>query len=151
MMKTKINFFLTFALFLLTFAFVSGCGKYFTQYSAPTIISRSPAIGATAVSSHEVLWLKFSKGMDVSNLDLSQLSSKIKSSGDMSAAITIDPILTPEAVWLEDNTMLVIYNVFFTSSESSARVHLTASKEAFIDVNGLYLPENTELWNYNLQ
>lgn len=150
-MKNKIFNFLVFALLFLTFGFICGCGKYFTQYSAPTIISRSPVIGATLVPSHEVLWLKFNKTMDINNLDLSQLVSKVRSANDMNAVITIDATLTPEAAWEEDNTKLIISNVFFTSIESAARVHLIASKEAFEDNNGLYLQENADLWNYTLE
>jgi hypothetical protein len=150
-MSDKKDIFLTFALLFFTFTFVPGCGRYITQYSAPTIISRSPAIDATLVSSHEVIWLKFSKIMDINNLDLSQLQSIIKSADDMNAVITTDAVLTPEAVWVEDNTKLVVTNVIFTSIEGAARVHLIASKEGFGDTNGLFLQENTDLWNYTLE
>jgi len=150
-MNNKTYVFLTFALLLFSFTFVSGCGKYVAQYSAPVVISRYPVNGASGIGSHETIWLKFSKSADENNMNISQLGSKIKWAGDMMATATFEPSLTPEAVWSEDNTKLTIKNVYFTSIEAGARVHITASREAFQDVNGLYLQENANLWNYTLQ
>ncbi len=150
-MDNKKYIFLIFSIFILTFAFVSGCGRYVVQYTAPVILSSSPASGATNVPSDETLSIQFSKSMDSANTDINGLMTKIKVASDMTATVTFDASTTPEAVWNGDFTVLTIMNIRFVSAEAAARVHIVASWEAFIDRNGLYLPENTELWNYTLQ
>ena len=151
MMDNKKYTFLIFAFVMLAFTFVSGCGRYIVQYTAPSVIASSPAMGATGAASNETLTVKFSKAMDISNMDLAGLVSKVKFAPDMNAVITFDAAVTPEALWSEDNSVLTVTNVRFVSSDAGARVHIIASREAFIDRNGLYLPEDSALWNYTLQ
>jgi hypothetical protein len=149
-MNNKIYIFLIFSFILLTFAFNSGCGKYITQYSAPVIIDRYPANGATGVASGETIWVKFSKTMNENNMTLSELGQKMKAATDMTAVATFYPELTPEVTWVEDNTKLVVTNVFFVGTTDDI-VHLISSKDAFVDTNGLFLQEDAVLWNYKLQ
>lgn len=150
-MSNKAYISLTFAFLLFTFAFNFGCGKYITQYSAPMIISRYPVNGASGVGSAETLWIKFSKSMDMENTNLEALLMMVKFANDMTAVATFEPLLTPEAIWSDNSSKLTVKNVIFTSIEAGARVHIMASREAFQDMNGLYLPENTNLFNYTLQ
>lgn len=149
MMKNKIYIFLTFAFLLLTFAFISGCGKYAAQYSAPVIISRYPALGADGIGSAEALWVKFSKRMDTSGTSFNDLINKIVPALDNKATVLIFPDITPESFWLEDDTRLVIRNIFFVASPEG-RVHILASREAFKDMDDLKIPENATLWDYTL-
>lgn len=134
-----------------SFTLASGCGRYLTQYSPPTIISTNPTLEAVEISSGEVLWLKFSKSMNESDMDINTFLGKIKIASDMSAVPTTEPLLTPEAVWSSNNTVLTVNNVFLISADANGRVHILSSREAFQDKNGLFLPENTDLWNYTLQ
>lgn len=150
-MNKKIYFFLIFALLFLTFAFTSGCGKYAAQYSAPVILSRFPTDEAADVSSRETIWVIFSKSMNADNASYEALLAMISFAGNMNAIATSEQPLTPEAVWSENSTKLTIRNVIFTSTEAGARVHMIASREAFEDMNGLYLQEDANLWNYTLQ
>ena len=147
--NNKIYIFLIFSFIFFTFTFNSGCGKYVTQYSAPVIINRYPANGATGVASGETIWVKFSKTMNENNMTLSELEQKIKLA--TTATTTFYPELTPEVVWLEENTKLVLTNVFFVGTTTEAVVHLISSKDAFEDTNGLFLQEDAVLWNYQLQ
>ena len=150
-MNNKIYIFLTIVLCLFAFSFIFGCGKYVTQYSAPVIISRYPPIGAALMGSAEVLRVKFSKHMNENNWISEEVASKIYAAADSNATPEIFPELTVEAIWSEDNTKLSVYNIFFSGSAANYVVHLVSSKEAFSDVNGLFLPENTTLWSYTLE
>jgi len=150
-MNKNIYLFLTFTLLILTFAVTSGCGKYMAQYSAPTIISRNPVIGAGNVASGEPLWLKFSKTMDTSGTSFDQFMTKMKFGDNMTATATIYPELTPEASWAENDSKLIITNIFFLGTPTSNEVQIISSKEALMDVNGLYIPENTVLWSYTVE
>ena len=150
-MNDKIYIFLIFSFLLFTFSFITGCGKYITQYSAPVIIARHPTNEASGISSNETLWIKFSKSMDENNMGTPELFAKVVFASDMTATATFYPDLTCEAVWSDDNTVLTIRNVFFISTEAAARVHIISSREAFIDTNGLYITEGAKLWNYTLQ
>ena len=150
-MNNKKYIFLTFALCLLAFYFASGCGRYVTQYSAPVVISRNPALDAGSIPTNESIWVKFSKAIDAGSIDMNTLMNKIKFAADCTAVATFDPLVSPEAKWEEDNTKLTILNVSFVSLESGARVHILASKEAFQDMNGLYLIEGADLWSYTIQ
>ena len=49
---------------ILSLIFITGCGKLLTDSSAIAILSRSPTIGATSVSSTESLVITFSKAMN---------------------------------------------------------------------------------------
>jgi hypothetical protein len=149
-MNNKIYLFHIFALCLLTFAFTSGCGKYIQQYSAPYIVASSPAIGATGVASGERLWVKFNKNMDGVAISISTLGRRIAFSPLMTATANYYPDLTPEVFWTESNTILNITHIFFISGEGGNRVYVIASREAFTDSNGLFLPENTKMWDYTL-
>ncbi len=148
-MTKKLYIFLTFALCLFSFAAISGCGKYITQYSAPVIIERYPVSGAGGIGSYETLWVKFSKSMDTNGSSIAELLSKIKFAADMTATATFYPDPTPEAVWSESDSKLTITNIFFIANPGNS-IHVQSSKEAFQDVNGQYLTENANLWNYTL-
>jgi hypothetical protein len=149
-MNKKTYTFLAFALCLLTFAFISGCGKYATQYSAPVIIERYPVAGTGGVGTTETMWIKFSKSMDTSGLtSIDSLATKIKYVSDMTATVTFYPDATPEVIWSDDDTIMTFINLFFIANTGS-RIHLQASLEAFQDRNGLYLAENADLWNFTL-
>ena len=139
------------ALCAVILAFASGCGRYVVQYTAPVVIAMTPAEGTTGVPSNESLVVQFSKSMSTTNMDIAGVIARVKYASDMNAVATYDAALTPEAVWSSDNSILTINNMRFVSSDAGAIVHIVASKDAFVDVNGLYLPENTELWNYKLQ
>jgi hypothetical protein len=149
-MNKKIYFFLTFALCLLTFSFISGCGKYMAQYSPPVIIERYPVAGAGGVGTFETIWVKFSKSMDTSGLtSIESVGSKIKFASDMTATVTFYPYATAEVIWSDDDTKLTFANIFFIANPGN-RIHIQTSKEAFQDVNGQYLTENADLWNFTL-
>ncbi len=149
MMTKKIYILLTFTLCLFAFIMISGCGKYITQYSAPVIISRYPVAGAGGIGTTETLWIKFSKSMDTNGSSVSDLLSKIKVAADMTATVTFYPDLTPEAVWSESDSRLTVTNLFFVAFPGN-RMHIQSSKEAFQDVNGQYLTENADLWDFTL-
>jgi hypothetical protein len=149
MMTKKIYIFLTFALCLFTFFMISGCGKYITQYSAPVIIERYPVAGTGGIGSSETLWIKFSKSMDTNSSSIADFINKIKIAPDMTATVTFYPFPSPEATWSEDDSKLTITNVFFVANPGN-RIHIQSSKEAFQDVNGQYLTENADLWNFTL-
>lgn len=149
MMTKKIYTFLAFALCLFTFSFILGCGKYITQYSAPVIIERFPVSGIGGIGSSETLWIKFSKSMDTNSSSISDFINKIKIAPDMTATVTFYPFPSPEATWSEDDSKLTITNVFFVSNPGN-RIHIQSSREAFQDVNGLFLTENADLWNFTL-
>ena len=149
-MNKNIFLFLTFTLLVLTFAVTSGCGKYASQYSAPVIIERSPANGEGGIGTTETLWIKFSKSMDTTDISsISAFASKIKFATDISAVVTSEPGVTPEVVWSENDTKLSLVNFFFIANPGN-RIHFISSKEAFQDVNGQYLTENADLWNFTL-
>jgi Bacterial Ig-like domain len=148
-MNKRTYMFFTSALLLLTFAFCTGCGKYLTQYSAPYIVSSQPAIGATGIVSTETLWVKFNKSMDGAAIDVSALGSKLSFPQQMTAVPTFFADTTPEVYWSENATKLTITGVNFISGEGS-RVYIVATREGFMDANGLYLPENTVMWDYTL-
>jgi len=149
-MNKKTYALLAFGLCLLAFAFISGCGKYATQYSAPVIIERFPVAGAGGVGTNETMWIKFSKSMDTTGLtSIDSLASKIKFSSDMTATVTFYPDATPEVIWSDDDTKMTFTNIFFVANAGS-RIHYQASMEAFQDRNGLYLAESTDLWNFTL-
>lgn len=149
MMTKKLYIFLTCALCFLTFSIISGCGKYATQYSAPVIIERYPVAGAGGIGSTEAIWVKFSKSMDTNGSSIADIANKIKFAADTTATVTFYAYPTPEAVWSEDDSKLTITNFFFIANPGN-RIHIQASKEAFQDVNGLYLTENADLWNFTL-
>jgi hypothetical protein len=52
-------------------------------------------------------------------------------------------------VWSENDTKLSFLNIFFVAAPGN-RIHIQSSKEAFQDVNGQYLTENADLWNFTL-
>jgi hypothetical protein len=149
-MNKKIYIFLVIAFCLSSFVIISGCGKYATQYSAPVILARYPAAGAGGIGTTETLWIKFSKSMDPAGISsIDALSTKIKFASDSTATVTTEPGITPEVIWSEDNSRLSLVNLYFTAN-SGDKIHFQSSREAFQDVNGLYLPENSELWNFTL-
>jgi hypothetical protein len=148
-MTKKIYLFLTFALCLLAFAVISGCGKYAAQYSAPVIIERYPVAGAGGIGSAETLWLKFSKSMDTNGSSIAEMINKIKFAADMTAVMTFEPGVTPEVAWSEDNTKLTLTKIFFIADPGN-RIHIQSSREAFEDENGQFLTENADLWNFTL-
>ena len=149
-MDNKRYLFLIFAFLLLAFAFISGCGKYLSQYNAPTIISRYPELDAVGIGSSESIWLKFSKPMDTAAIASAEdLATKMANASNMTATIKILPGITPELIWSEDNSTLTISKIFFAASPES-KVHIVLSKEALADVNGLFLPEKAELWDFTL-
>jgi hypothetical protein len=148
-MNKNIFLLLTFILCVSSFAVISGCGKYAAQYSAPVIIEHYPAVGAGGRGSGETLWVKFSKSMDTSGFSTSEIGSKIKFPIDMTATATFYPDITPEITWSDDDTVLTMTNFFFIANPGN-RVHIQASKEAIQDVNGQYLTENADLWNFTL-
>ena len=45
--------------------------------------------------------------------------------------------------------MLTLTNIFFVADPGN-RIHIQSSKEAFEDVNGQYITENADLWNFTL-
>lgn len=147
--RTYLIFIISVSMF--TLISMSGCGKYFEQYSSPLILSRYPALGATNVPTNEIIWVKFSKRMDTFGTTIEALLAKVLFAADNSAQSGLDPSATPEAKWSENNTKLTITNVFFVSTEAAARVHILATKEGFEDLSGLYIQEHTTLWNYLLE
>lgn len=149
MMKNRTYFLLMTAFCIITFAMISGCGKYAAQYSAPIIISRYPALGADGIGSAEALWVKFSKRMDTSGTSFNELINKIVPALDNKATIRILAGITPESFWIEDDTKLVITKVFFVASPEG-RVHILASREAFKDLDDLKISENATLWDFTL-
>ena len=149
MNKLKYNL-IIFAIFIFTFAFVSGCGRYVKQYSAPVVIANSPAMGQTGVASDAALSVTFSKSMNTTNMGWPDIISKLKYAADMTATATMPAGVTPEVVWSNSDSTVTITNITFVATPDH-HVHIVASREAFMDVNGLFIPENTDLWNYNLQ
>jgi hypothetical protein len=144
----------TFSLLLVTLAFICiffnfGCGKYLVQYSAPDILSISPTIDATGIASNEQLWIKFSKAMDPGDITMSGLGKRFIWASDMTATTTFFAELTPEAYWTEENTKLILNNIFFINSPGT-HVHIIASLEGFSDTDGKFLPEGTSMWKYDL-
>jgi len=97
------------------------------------------------------LWLKFSKTMDTSGTSFDQFMTKMKFGDNMTATATIYPELTPETSWAENDSKLIITNIFFLGTPTSNEVQIISSKEALVDVNGLYIPENTVLWSYTVE
>ena len=151
-MNNRLYIFLIFSFLLLTFSFITGCGKYATQYSAPVIISRYPPLGSGPMATNEVLWVKFSKKMNENNWTGStEVMQRIYPATNSTATMETLSDVTVEALWSEDNTKLSVYNIFFTGEASNYMVHLLASREAFSDVNGLFLPENTTMWSYTIE
>ena len=149
-MNKNIFLFLTFTLLVLSFAVISGCGKYMAQYSAPVILERSPAEGAGDIGTTETLWIKFSKSMDTSGTaSIENMITKIKYATDMTATVTFYPDITPEVTWSDNDTKLTITNVFFVADPGNT-IHIQSSKEGFQDINGQYLTENADLWNFTL-
>ena len=149
-MNKKIHILFIIAFCVSSFLFIFGCGKYATQYSAPVILARYPAAGAGGIGTTETLWIKFSKSMDPAGISsIDALSTKIKYASDSTATVTTEPGITPEVIWSEDNSRLSIVNMYFTASSGNS-IHFQSSKEAFQDVNGLFLPENSDLWTFTL-
>ena len=67
----------------------------------------------------------------------------------MTATVTSFASPSPEVTWSESNTKLTFTN-FFMIAFPGSRVHLVASRDAFVDVNGQDLSENADLWDYDL-
>ncbi len=149
-MKKKIYILLIVVFCISSFAFLFGCGKYAAQYSAPVILERFPAEGTGGIGTTETLWIKFSKSMDTTGLNsINAIATNIKFATDNTAMVTFEPGVTPEVVWSEDNSKLTLVNLFFTA-DSGNRIHIQSSREAFQDVNGLYLTENADLWSFTV-
>ena len=149
-MSKNIFLFLTLALLVSTFAVISGCGKYAAQYSAPVILERHPPSGTGGIGTTETLWIKFSKSVDTSGTSsIENMIAKIKYATDMTATVTFCAGLTPEATWSDNDTELTLTNIFFVADPGN-RIHIQSSKEAFEDVNGQYITENADLWNFTL-
>jgi len=148
-MSNKIYILLAFSLVLLTFAAISGCGRYAAQYSAPVVLERYPPAGTGGIGTTETLWVKFSKSMDTSGFSTVEIWNKIKHATDMTATHEFYPDATPEVIWSDDDTKLTMTNFFFIANPGN-RVHFQTSKEAFQDTNGQYITENANLWNFTL-
>jgi hypothetical protein len=149
-MKKKIYILLIVVFCISSLAFIFGCGKYAAQYSAPVILERFPVAGAGGIGTTETLWIKFSKSMDTSGLtSIDALATKIKFATDNTAAVTFVPGTTPEVVWSEGDSKFSLVNLYFTADPGS-KIHFQSSREAFQDVNGQFLTENAELWNFTL-
>jgi len=149
-MNKNIFLLLTLALLVSTFTVISGCGKYAAQYSAPVILERHPPAGTGDIGTTETLWIEFSKSMDTSGTSsIENMIAKIKYATDMTATVTFCAGLTPEATWSDNDTELTLTNIFFVADPGN-RIHIQSSKEAFEDVNGQYITENADLWNFTL-
>lgn len=140
---------LIFSLLILTFCFSAGCGRYAQQFSPPVVLSRYPVLFQGGVGSGEALWVKFSKSMDTDGFDIAGVVNKIKTASDMTATVTSFASPSPEVTWSESNTKLTFTN-FFMIAFPGSRVHIVASRDAFVDVNGQDLSENADLWDYDL-
>jgi hypothetical protein len=150
MMKREIYTLLIVVICISSLAFINGCGKYIAQYSAPVILESFPAAGAGGIGTNETLWVKFSKSMDTTGLTSTDaLANRIKFASDNTATVTFEPGITPEVVWSDDDTKLSLVNFFFTAAPGNT-IHFQSSREAFQDVNGLFLSENADLWNFTL-
>jgi hypothetical protein len=148
-MKSKQYLLYILLLSIFSFCFSSGCGRYFSQYSPPVILSRYPALNAGGVGSGETIWVKFSKSIDTAGFTIGNLFGRVKVADDMTASPELFATPTAEMTWSNSDTQLTISNVFFIANPGN-KVHILSSREAFTDTDGQMLTENAILWDYTL-